>query len=110
MADCFGRKYVEATNIIRNEKEYDYEKHEWIPFEDTERETAFAAIKSFVAATARGDRRHRIMEARPYNVNDWGILRRLWYYPETGKVQYVCGQEWNSEMAILRDAFDWKVR
>ena len=110
MADCFGKKYIEATNIIRNEKEYDYEKYEWIPFDDTERETAFAAIKSFVAATARGNRRRRIMEARPYNVSDWGILRRLWYYPETGKVRYVCGQEWNSEMAILRDAFDWKVR
>lgn len=104
------KDYIEATSIVRNEMEFDYEKGEWIPFPDNVRETAFKALKLFVAGTARGDRRKRIMEARPYNVSDWGILRRLWYYPKTGKVEYCCGQEWYSEMAILRDAFDWKKR
>ena len=103
-------EYFEATNIIRNEMSYDYTTHEWIGFPDEVRETAFKALKQFVAGTARGKRRIRIMQSSPYNVNDWGILRRLWYYPKTGKVEYVCGQEWNSEMAILRDACDWKKK
>ena len=104
------RNYVTATQIIRNEKEFDSEKGKWIPFEDKFHTTAFNELKSFVAATARGNRRKRIFEANWYAVKDWGILSRLWYYPETGKVEYCCGQEWNSEMAILRDAFDWKAR
>ena len=105
-----NRDYWEATEIIRDEFGYDWEKQEYITIPALEREKAFTAIKSFVAATARGERRKRIMQAGYYNVSDWGILRRLWYYPETGKVYYCCGQEWNSEMAILRDAFDWKKR
>ena len=100
--------FIKATAIIRNEMEFSYEKQEWIPFPDNVRESAFYALKSFVAGTARGNRRRRIMQSEPYNVDDWGILNRLWYYPETDKVEYCCGQEWNSEMAILRDAFDWK--
>lgn len=102
--------YIEALRIIMNEKEYDYETHEWKPFPRDERQRAFTALASFVASTARGDRRRRILQATPYGVPDWGILRRLWYYPETGKVRYVCGQDWNTEMAILRDAFDWQRR
>ena len=105
-----NKKYIEATNIIRNEKSYDYDKQTWIGFDPALREKAFNALKLFVAGTARGERRRRIMQTSYYNVNDWGILRRLWYYPDTDKVQYCCGQEWNSEMAILRDAFDWKKR
>ena len=105
-----GKKYVEATQIIRDEKEFDYDKMEWIPFDEEFREKAFDAFKSFVASTARGNRRRRILNASYYNVNDWGILRRLWYYPETDKVDYCCGQEWYSEMAVLRDAFDWRKR
>lgn len=104
------KNYIEATRIIRDEKEFDYTKGEWIPFPAKERAEAFSALKNFVAATARGDRRIRIMNTSTYNVNDWGILRRLWYHPDTGKVEYCCGQEWNSEMAVLRDAFDWKKR
>lgn len=104
------KDYIEATQIIRNEKEFDYEKGEWIPFEHEFRETAFQALKSFVASTARGERCKRILNASTYNVSDWGILRRLWYYPDTGKVEYCCGQEWYSEMSVLRDAFDYKKR
>lgn len=104
------RDYIEATQIIRNEKEYNYEKNEWMTFNPEFREKAFHAFKLFVAGTARGQRRKRIMDTSTYNVSDWGILRRLWYHPDTDKVEYCCGQEWNSEMAILRDAFDWKKR
>lgn len=108
MKDYAMKDYIEATRIIRDEMEYDYDRGEWKPFEREFRDRAFNALKAFVAATARGNRCKRILDSRPYNVNDWGILRRLWYYPDTGEVQYCCGQEWNSEMAILRDAFDWK--
>lgn len=104
------RDYYKATEIIRNEMEFDRDKGEWVPFPDNVRETAFKALKLFVAGTARGYRRKRIMQSSYYNVNDWGILSRLWYYPKTGKVEYCCGQEWYSEMAILRNAFDWKKR
>ena len=104
------RDYIDAIAVIRNEKSFDNDRFEYIPFDPEERRRIFEAFKSFVAATARGDRRRRIMDASYYNVNDWGILRRLWYYPETAEVRYVCGQEWYSEMAILRDAFDWKKR
>lgn len=86
-------KYIEATQIIRNEAEYDYETFTWKPFDPQLREKAFNAFKSFVAATARGDRRRRIMDSGYYNVSDWGILRRLWYHPDTDTVEYCCGQE-----------------
>lgn len=105
-----NKNYITAREIIRNEMEYDRDKQEWISFPDNVRETAFKALKLFVAGTARGERRKRILQASPYNVSDWGILRRLWYHPDTGKVEYCCGQEWNSEMAVLRDAFDYKRR
>lgn len=102
------RNYVTAIQVINNEKEFDTNTFEYIPFDSEEREKAFEDLKSFVAATARGNRRRRILDAGFYNVKRWGILRRLWWYPETGKVEYCCGQEWNSEMAVLRDAFDYK--
>lgn len=105
-----NKNYIKATNIIRNENYFDYVKGEWITFNKSVREKAFKALKAFVAGTARGKRRQRIWDAEYYNVKDWGILNRLWYYPDTDKVEYCCGQEWYSEMAILRDAFDWKAR
>lgn len=104
------KNYFTTLELLRDEKEFNTETYEWEHFTDDERETALDALKRFVATTGRGDRRRRIMDAEWYNVKEWGILRRLWYYPETEKVEYCCGQEWNSEMAILRDAFDWKVR
>ena len=104
------KDFVTATEIIRDEKEYDTEKNVWIPFDKDFRKKAFNAFKNFVACTARGERRRRIYDGETYNVKDWGILGRLSYYPDTDKVEYCCGQEWYSEMAILRDAFDWKVR
>ena len=102
--------YITALSIIRDEREFDMDKGEWIAYDPELRDKAFDAFKNFVACTARGDRRRRIWDTEYYCVKDWGILRRLWYYPETDKVEYCCGQEWNSEMAVLRDAFDWKVR
>lgn len=103
-----NKDYWEATEIIRNEFGYDWDRQEYITIHEAEMEKAFNAIKAFVAAHARGERRKRIMQAGYSNVNDWGILRRLWYYPETGKVFYCCGQDYQREMSILRDAFDWK--
>ena len=102
--------YYTALNIIRNQKTYNRETCAWEPFDEEERERAFQDLKGFVSATARGKRRERIFYGYMYNVKEWGILGRLWWYPDTGKVEYCCGQEWNSEMAVLRDAFDWKVR
>ena len=98
--------YYTAKQIIRNEKKN--ENGEWTTFPKDEREKAFDAIKSFVASTARGNRRQRIMSTEMYLVHDCGILSRLWYYPETQDVYYCCGQEWNSEMAVLRDVFDYR--
>ena len=104
------REYLTANQILSGVSGYNWETHETMYMDDSIREKGFEAIKQFVAATARGDRRRRILDAGFYNVSRWGILGRLWYYPETGKVEYCCGQEWYSEMAVLRDAFDWKKR
>ena len=101
---------IKATAIIRNENYFDRDRLEWVGFDEETREKIFHAFKLFVAATARGNRRKRIMESRTYNVNDWGILGRLWYHPDTEEVEYCCGQLWESEMATLRDAFDYKKR
>lgn len=101
-------EYLTANQILSGISGYNWETNETLYIDDSIRETAFAALKEFVASTARGDRRRRILDSGFYNVPHWGILNRLWYYPDTKKVEYCCGQEWNSEMAVLRDAFDWK--
>lgn len=70
-------------------------------------EIALNAMRSFVAASARGNRRQRIFHSR-VTPRECGILNRLWYYPETGKVYYCAGQDYTTEMGILRDLFEGK--
>lgn len=97
---------ISLYKIIRNE-EYDAEKMEIVEMFDREtRQKLYDEIKAWVAGTARGNRRYRIWNTSIGAVKLWGILDRLTIDTETLKVDYCCGQEWNSEMAILRDAFD----
>lgn len=102
-----GRKYLTANEILNGEYYSNFERFK-IP--ENVQSVGFEAIKQFVAGTARGDRRRRIFGACSFSIQRCSILNRLWYYPETGKVEYCCGQEWNSEMAVLRDVFDYKKR
>ena len=70
------------------------------------RHQAFTACREFVANSARGNRRERIRNARIDRIPVKGILRRLEYNPETGHVSYCAGQDYGSEMGILRNIFD----
>lgn len=92
--------------VLDDYKEWDAEKMEWMPFDISEREAIYEKFRDYVAATARGHRRERIMWTPISGVKRWGILDRLTYDTETDRVEYCCGQEWYSEMATLRDAFD----
>lgn len=70
------------------------------------RETYYIKLRAFVGATARGNRRERIL-AKPWNtLCRHGIFDRLRIDRETQEVEYIVGQERLSEMAILRDCFD----
>ena len=102
-----GRKYLTANEILNGEY---YSNWECFRVPENVQSVGFEAIKQFVAGTARGDRRRRILGVYSLSVQRCGILNRLWYYPKTGEVEYCCGQEWNSEMAVLRDIFDYKKR
>lgn len=68
---------------------------------------AFDAFKTYVADTTRGKRKDRIMWCQMDRMGrDFGVCSRLYYHFDTKKVEYICGQEWHSEMARLRDVFD----
>ena len=73
-------------------------------FRDNDAE-ALAAMRRFVAASARGARRERILSGNP---RPCGILERLCY--EDGKAFYIAGQYYPGEMATLRDLFDGRRR
>lgn len=97
---------ISLYDIIEN-KRYDCDKREVVDIFDYDtREKLFTEIRAWVAATARGKRRERINYCFIGSVKLCGILQRLTIDTETLKVDYCCGQEWNSEMAILRDCFD----
>ena len=98
--------WITLSNVLSNYKGYDPVTYETIHFTDEERQDYFAKFREFVAKTARGDRRWRIRNTSIGRVRDYGILRRLYIEEGSDIVRYCCGQEWNSEMAILRDAFD----
>ena len=78
----------------------------WKDLDEDTCDELFDLCKEFVAKTARGNRRRRILGTWKSQVKTRGILGRLWYDFESEKVEYCCGQEWNSEMAVLRDCFD----
>lgn len=61
---------------------------------------------SFVATTARGKRRERIMLKPWYTLERHGIFNRLRINRDTLEVEYIVGQDRLSEEAILRDCFD----
>lgn len=74
-----------------------------------DRETAqelFELCKEYVAKTARGKRRERISGKTLDNMARYGIFNRLVYNYDRQRVEYICGQDWDSEMATLRDCFD----
>lgn len=85
---------------------------------DEEKALVWDCFRNFVADTGRGARRARLRYASAAMVKPCGILRRLCfeYIPANEKlglapmyhVHYICGQEWNSEMATLRNVFDGK--
>ena len=93
-------------NIIDDYAGFNPENFEPISFDPKERQTIFEKFRLYVASKARGKRRQRILSTPISGVNRCGILRRLTYDTETDFVDYCCGQEWYSEMAILRNAFD----
>ena len=66
----------------------------------------FKLFREYVADTAKGKRKQRILNASMDYVESCGILNRLYYSFERERVEYCCGQEWHSEMAVLRDCFD----
>ena len=105
-----GKNYVTAYDVLINQGKYDWEAREMKYYDDDFIEKALEAFRNYVAATARGNRRYRIWTCGIYSVKHWGILQRLWWYPDTDKVEYCCGQEWYSEHAVLRDCFDYKVK
>lgn len=78
----------------------------WKELDEETCDELFELCKRFVAKTARGDRRTRIFHAWKSYVRQCGILDRLVYNFERERVEYICGQEWNSEMTVLRDCFD----
>ena len=78
----------------------------WKDIDDDTRYELFKLFREYVANTARGRRRQRILNASMNYVESSGILNRLYYSFERERVEYCCGQEWNLEMAILRDCFD----
>lgn len=72
-------------------------------------EKVISAMRNFVAKSSRGKRRERLLNSR-YIPREFGILGRLWYYPETEKVYYCAGQDYTTEMGILRDIFDGNIK
>lgn len=66
----------------------------------------FELCKEYVAKTARGKRRERISGKTLDSVARYGIFNRLVYNYDRQRVEYICGQDWDSEMATLRDCFD----
>ena len=70
------------------------------------KELYFKEFKKYVASTARGKRVKRILSKPLYSIQPCGILKRLLIDTKTLKVEYITGQEWHSEHAILRDIFD----
>ena len=67
---------------------------------------AYDACVALVAASARGNRRTRILNVEPQNIRQAGILDRLIYNLDTGRAMYIAGQDYRTEMAILRNLLD----
>lgn len=78
----------------------------WKDLDDDTCYKLFELCKEFVAKTARGGRRNRILNTTMEHVESCGILNRLYYNFHREQIEYIAGQDYISEMAILRDQFD----
>ena len=97
-------RQISLNNVLSGS--YVTTNHEWKKLSDNVRSELFELFKEFVAKTARGNRRARISNASSAYLKNYGIFNRLVYNFEREKVEYICGQDWDSEMATLRDCFD----
>lgn len=98
-----GRE-ISLNNVLSGN--YITTNHEWKKLNDNVRSELFELFREFVAKTARGSRRARIYNASSCYLKNYGIFNRLVYNFERERVEYICGQDWDSEMATLRDCFD----
>ena len=78
----------------------------WVKMDTETAQELFELCKEYVAKTARGKRRERINSKTIGSVARYGIFNRLVYNYDRQRVEYICGQDWDSEMATLRDCFD----
>ena len=88
---------------------YTGEEDGWQKWKDLDEDTSyevFCLCREFVAKTARGNRRTRIMNKGKNYVEPCGILRRLAYNFKRGEIEYTAGQDYNEEMKTLRGIFD----
>lgn len=95
---------ISLSNVLSGR--YVNTDYEWKNLKEDVAEELFVKFRTFVASTARGNRRQRIFRTEKWMLRDYGIFNRLIYNFERGRVEYICGQEWYSEMATLRDCFD----
>ena len=102
--DIKNAKEISLDNVLSGN--YVTMEHEWVKLDEETADELFVLFRDFVARTARGDRRWRIRHTQRWHLQSYGIFRRLVYNFERERVEYICGQEWNSEMATLRDCFD----
>lgn len=88
---------------------YTGEEDGWQKWKDLDEDTSyevFCLCREFVAKTARGNRKTRIMNKGKNYVEPCGILRRLVYNFKRGEIEYTAGQDYNEEMKTLRGIFD----
>lgn len=97
-------KQISLSNVLSGD--YITTNHEWKKLNANVRSELFELFREFVARTARGNRRARISNASSAYLKNYGIFSRLVYDFERQRVEYICGQDWDSEMATLRDCFD----
>lgn len=74
-----------------------------------ENTTAWKAMVDYVAGTARGARRDRIMKCKPGDIPTgryFGYLERLKYDPVENKAYYIVGQDGTAEHRAIRAIFD----
>ena len=68
----------------------------------------FELCKEFVAKTARGNRRERILNSSMDKIKNCGILGRLVYNFKHNEIEYIAGQDYIEEMKVIRGIFDWR--
>ena len=97
-------RQISLNNVLSGS--YITTNHEWKKLNEKVADELFVLFREYVAKTARGNRRRRIYQTEKWHLHNYGIFQRLVYNFERQRVEYICGQEWYSEMATLRDCFD----